>query len=66
MVLLTSGAVHSVVGHVTRSVAMHEVRKGGYSFTNLLGIHGFFAFLIVAIIAAIAWTFIKKMGSRRK
>jgi|GEM_PF-5789722 len=57
---------HDVVGHATRSVAMHGIRQGGYALTRGFGLHGMAGYIVVALIAAGAWVFVRKLGRTRK
>lgn len=63
--LTTYGLAHQVVGHATRSVAMHEVRHVSYGVLGKFGIKGIFAFIVVALVSSFVYhVFVRKIGKK--
>lgn len=67
IVTLTNSLTHQVVGHATRSIAMHEVRHVSYGVLGELGVKGISAFILVALVSGFVYQkFVKKKGKKKR
>lgn len=65
LLLTTNGLVHQAVGHATRSVAMHGVRRVSYGLLGKCGIKGMVAVVLVALVSGFIYhKFVRKIGRK--